>query len=291
MKRGREAISSVGAGKGETKMSDRQCVAFLQWSLPQLRYQWQGFRKVRRQICKRLKRRIEELGLPDISEYRDYLSQDQREWTHLDSLLYISISRFYRDRETFDLLRKHILPLLALRATEESRNVKCWSAGCCSGEEAYTIQMIWLLEVVPRLRSPLRLHVVASDMTPSLLERARKGVYEEGSLRDVPQKLLESAFVKTKHGYEIKGNFRKDIAFVEQDIRHQCPEGQFDLIFCCNMAFTYFDEALQRETAGAIIEKLVPEGFLVVGIHESIPQGVTHLRSWGKRSFYQKIAR
>lgn len=85
---------------------------------------------------------MDELGISDISVYRDYLSKEQDEWAVLDTLLYISISRFYRDGGIFNLLKDEILPMLAQKALEEDREVRCWSAGCCSGEEPYTLQII-----------------------------------------------------------------------------------------------------------------------------------------------------
>jgi chemotaxis protein methyltransferase CheR len=79
-------------------MSDSQCVVFLQWALPRLRVRWAGFRKVRRQVCRRVWRRARELGLADLVAYRAYLEEHPEEWALLDSMARITISRFYRDR-------------------------------------------------------------------------------------------------------------------------------------------------------------------------------------------------
>ena len=120
-------------------MKDLQCTEFLKWCLPVLRFSWPGFRKVRKQVCKRLTRRTGELGLPDLVAYREYLVSHHEEWQVLDSLCRVTISRFYRDRRVFDVLRFEILPTLARRAlTDAEKEVRCWSAGCCSGEEPYT---------------------------------------------------------------------------------------------------------------------------------------------------------
>ena len=82
----------------ELLLTDRQCVEFLQWALPQLGLRWAGFRKVRGQVRKRIVRRLRELELTHIAEYRPYLAEHPAEWTVLDACLRISISRFYRDR-------------------------------------------------------------------------------------------------------------------------------------------------------------------------------------------------
>ena len=79
-------------------MKDADCTDFLQWALPRLRMRWGGFRRVRGQVCKRLARRIVDLGLKDLSEYRALLETHADECTRLDGLCRISISRFYRDQ-------------------------------------------------------------------------------------------------------------------------------------------------------------------------------------------------
>jgi chemotaxis protein methyltransferase CheR len=102
--------------RGGADMTDRECVEFLQWALPRLGLRWPGFRKVRGQVHKRIARRMSELSLTRLSEYRDYLETHSNEWELLDGLSRISISRFYRDRDVFNRLRDEILPDLARTA-------------------------------------------------------------------------------------------------------------------------------------------------------------------------------
>lgn len=114
-------------------MKDSDCVSFLQWALPRLGFRWPGFRKVRRQVCKRIDRRIGKLKLPGPAAYREYLEQVASEWDVLDQFCRISISRFYRDRRVFDHLRDTVLPELADAAMASGESVlRCWSAGCAS---------------------------------------------------------------------------------------------------------------------------------------------------------------
>jgi chemotaxis protein methyltransferase CheR len=101
-------------------MKDQDCTQFLQWSLPRLRMRWQGFRKVRGQVCKRIDRRLHELGPADISGYQAYLQEQADEWNVLDSLCRVTISRFYRDRELFRFLEREVLMKLS-RATDARR--------------------------------------------------------------------------------------------------------------------------------------------------------------------------
>ncbi len=251
---------------------------FLQWALPRLRLRWEGFRKVRRQVCKRLMRRIEELGLSCFSAYREYLDRGPEEWQVVDYLCAITISRFYRDRKVFDILRERVLPRLANDVVDEGGNeLRCWSAGCSSGEEPYTLQIIWRMGMSPQMNREISLRMVATDMNKEMLERAKQGLYRPGSFRDLPEELRD-AFTAEGDLYSVKPEFRENIEFLKQDIRRRLPDGTFHLILCRNLVFTYFAEDLQREIFERILAKLRPEGILVVGAHESVPAGAAGVR-------------
>ena len=121
-------------------MNDPDCTAFLQWALPQISLRWPGFRKVRRQVCKRLKRRIHDLQLANFAAYRARLEDDPSEWEVVDRCCHITISRFFRDRGVFEALRRRVLPDIAAHAKQEGRAAQIWSAGCAAGEEPYTLK-------------------------------------------------------------------------------------------------------------------------------------------------------
>ena len=121
-------------------MIDTECVRFLQWALPQLHMRWPGFRKVRKQVCKRLGRRLKELGLVDTDAYRQYLVQQPEEWLILDRLCRVVVTRFYRDKRVFETLVEEVLPELATTALAAGdKTLRCWSIGSASGEEPYTL--------------------------------------------------------------------------------------------------------------------------------------------------------
>lgn len=261
-------------------MKDVDCVRFLQWALPQLGKRWPGFRKVHRQICKRIKRRFKELGLSDISAYQDYLATHPDEWSRLDALCTIPISRFYRDKRGFDCLRREILPSVARRAMANAqKEVRCWSAGCAAGEEAYTLKIVWNTDLSQRFRG-LSLRVIGTDVDENLLRRARAGSYGMSSLKDLPPELLETAFTRSGKLYCVRESFRDAIDFRRQDIRTHLPAERFDIILCRNLVFTYFDEPSQRKLLPRITERLVPGGALVIGSHESLPEGTLDLTPW-----------
>lgn len=174
---------------------DNECIVFLQWALPQLRMRWPGFRKVRNQVCKRIKRRIKVLELQDYSAYKTWIEQNPSEWEILDGMCRITISRFYRDWDVFDHLKNELLPRMAEMAVQEDRPLRCWSAGCASGEEPYTLSLI--RHFVLKERFPgLDFQIVATDIDPHLLKRAHTGCYPRGSLKGLPDAWLREAFSK-----------------------------------------------------------------------------------------------
>jgi chemotaxis protein methyltransferase CheR len=204
-------------------MKDHDCVSFLQWALPQLHLRWQGMRQVRGQVCKRIQRRLHELALPDMAAYRAYLISHAEEWIVLDECCRITISRFYRDRAVFDALRQTILPELAQQAMDRGDSIlRCWSAGCASGEEAYTLKILWELGLSPQF-SNLWLQVTATDIDAHLLERAQVGCYAFNSVKELPAPWLTLAFDQTEQGDCVRTLFRAGIEFLQQDIRTQMP--------------------------------------------------------------------
>jgi len=262
-------------------MTDAECVGFLQWALPHLHLRWAGFRRVRKQVCKRVDRRVKELQLTDTRAYRSFLETHPEEWDFLDSACSITISRFYRDRLVFDHLGTLLLPGLAeLASSRNELSVRCWSVGCGSGEEPYTLAILWQLSVAPRFPH-LQMRITATDVDAYLLERARRAWYPASSLRDVPREWMRIAFDETPRGYRVRESFRHHIEFAQQDVRREQPSGRFHLVLCRNLVFTYFEEALQRKVLARILERLEDGGSMVIGHRETLPQPMPgKLQAW-----------
>lgn len=249
-------------------MKDSDCIAFLQWALPRLRRQWPGYRKVRGQVCKRVTRRMGDLGLQSIEAYRARLESDPAEWAVLDGLTHITISRFYRERAAFRYLCDTALPELRTLASPEP--VQIWSAGCAGGEEPYTLAMAAHEHGIP-------VQIVATDADPLQLERARRARYSPGSLKDLPAQWRASYFEPEGDGFVFREDLREKVELLQQDIRVEMPTGPFHLILCRYVAFMYFDRALQDEVAERLLTRTVPGGFVALGKRESWPPGVPGL--------------
>jgi chemotaxis protein methyltransferase CheR len=254
-------------------MKQDDCVPFLQRALPRLRMRWRGFRRVSRQVTKRVERRVRDLGLTSVSNYESYLESHPGEWEHLDALCRITISRFYRDRAVGDHLRDRLLPDLCDRVRKRDEDVvRCWSVGCGSGEEPYTISLIWHLEVSPRFPD-LGVTILGTDADNALLDRAETAVYKRSSLKDLPYAIRRTGFDPHEDEFQLRAEYQQDVEFRQLDVRRDQPEGPFDLVLCRNLVFTYFDETLQRELLSRIADNVVIGGALVIGIHEQLPPG------------------
>jgi chemotaxis protein methyltransferase CheR len=273
-------------------MKDQLCVEFLQWALPQLGMRWPGFRKVRKQVCKRIDRRLRELELADVQAYREHLHQHPAEWSILDRLCRIPISRFYRDRDVFDHLRQSVLPGLADAVLAKGPGVlNVWSAGCASGEEPWTLSISWKLDLAMRYPDVL-LRVLASDVDPHMLERARNGCYSSSSLKDLPQAWQAEAFVRDDGEYCLRPEFRDGVEFELRDIRQSMPDGPFHLILCRHLVFTYFDEATRQGLLLQLVRRLEKGGVLVTGKKESLPPDTGDLLPRGPLSgIYRRAVR
>ncbi len=270
-------------------MHDQECVHFLKWALPKMKMRWNGFKRVRRQVCKRIDRRIDQLGLADVSEYRNYICSHRQEWKHLYSLCTVTITRFYRDIGIFDCLKEEVLPHLALAC--EGRAIKCWSGGCASGEEPYSLAIIW--KIVHEQKFPRTgFKVVATDITPALLQRAEKACYKSGVLRNLPRNWTSKAFIRKEDGsYCLKEEIKRLVSFRLHDIKRPMKDAPFNLIMCRNLAFTYFDKVLQLRLVKKLARELEQDGILVIGSHEDLPRGwKQYFSTWpGQRKIFRKI--
>jgi chemotaxis protein methyltransferase CheR len=175
------------------------------------------------------------------------------------------------------------LPELAGTATTAGdRELSAWSVGCASGEEPYTLAIVWHERCAPRFPA-LSLRIVATDVDRDGLARAERGCYSPSSLKDLPEELRSAAFTESGPELCVKPQYRSGIVLMEQDVRAAAPRERFHLVLCRNVAFTYFDEASQRETLRRIEDRLFPGGALVVGGTESLPAGAAGFEPWSAR--------
>lgn len=264
-------------------MRDVEGVQFLQWCLPRLQLRWSGYRKVRRQVYKRISARLQLLGLHSVADYRSYLETHPEEWEVLDSSCWIPISRFYRDKGVFQFLEQEVLPSLARQALAQGKSVlRCWSIGCAAGEEPYSLSLLWKLKIQAQFPT-IRLVILATDIDDQAIARAQQGCYPPSSLKDLPESWRTQAFDHTAEGFRIKQEYQEPVTLLVQDIRRTVPEETFHLILCRYLAFTYFDAALQSNTLRQLVERMQIGGALVIGNGETLPEGEFGLIPWSEK--------
>jgi chemotaxis protein methyltransferase CheR len=235
---------------------------------------------VRRQVCRRVAGRLDALRLADAAAYRRHLESHPEEWGVLETFCRIPISRFYRDRGVFDALRSVVLPALAERAEARGDGrLRAWSAGCASGEEAWTLLGCFAADLAPQ-HPALALELVATDVEAHLLERARQARYAPGSTRELPDELRQILFRPGQEARVVQDRHRTAITWQLQDLRREAPEGLFDLVLCRNVAFTYFAADPQRQALARIEARLRPGGALVIGRHERLPGAGAGFAPW-----------
>jgi chemotaxis protein methyltransferase CheR len=272
-------MSTVGErSTASGRTCDAACVAFLQWALPRLGLRWAGYRKVRRQVCRRVRRRVAALGLADLDAYRRRLAADPAEWEVLRALTPVTISRFARDRAIFDALARDVLPALERDARAVGRErLRAWSAGCASGEEAYTLALLW-----PRL------DVLATDVHGPVLARARRARYPASSLRELTAADRERGFVACGAEHAVRAEVAARVTVARHDLRGPPPPGPFDLVLCRNAAFTYLADDAQGAVLGRLADALAPGGALVIGLHETLPDPAAFAPWPGARAVHRR---
>jgi chemotaxis protein methyltransferase CheR len=269
-------------------MKDELCITFLQWALPHLNMCWPGFRKVRGQVCKRISRRLRELELAGLEDYRAYLENNPPEWHILDAMCRITISRFYRNKGTYDSLQSEVLPELIKNARQQcEKNIYCWCIGSASGEEPYSLSLMWDFSGIDQ--QGIDLSIIATEVDQSMIDRAGKGCYPASSIRELSSAMTDDAFTREDDLFCLKEKYKKRVQFLLQDIRYAQPDYTFHLILCRNLVFTYFSPELQEKIARIITQRLKPGGVIVLGSHEQLPGSTPEMTQWDReRSIYYR---
>ena len=239
---------------------------FLREAAPSLGLQWRPFQ--RRGIKRKIEQRIVQIGLFGFEDYLLKIRSDPAEFNHLSKILTVTISRFFRDQEVFNAIGASLLPMIAKK--RDRVDLKIWSIGCASGEEPYAFSLLWK-EKFQKIWPQIDLSILATDINENLLARAREGRYKKSSLREVPEDILGSYFRMDKEFYILERSIREGVEFARHDILHEEPFRGMDIIFCRNLAFTYFSKETQINVLKKIATSLRGEGHLVIGKNESLP--------------------
>ena len=239
---------------------------FLREAAPLFGLQWRPFQ--RGGIKRKVEHRIFQIGLSNFEEYLIKVRSDPAELNHLSKFLTVTISRFFRDKEVFDTIGTSLIPTIVKK--EDKIDFKIWSIGCASGEEPYTLSLVWK-EKFEKICLRIPLSILATDINENLLARAKDGGYKKSSLKEVPQNILGSYFKMDNGFYVLDNAIRESVEFRRHDIIHEEPFSGMDMVSCRNLAFTYFSKECQIDVLKKITLSLKEGGYLVIGKDESLP--------------------
>lgn len=233
----------------------------------------------------RLAKRMRKLSIPDFASYLDLVGDgaSNPEFGEMVDALTTNKTSFLREHAHFDFLRDHVLPTLG-------DNVRVWSAGCSSGEEAYTLGMI-LLDA-NMLHPDRDTRILATDISQRMLTAARAGVYSSEIMSDVPADWQRRYWTRVPSSdetgaYSATPALRESVRFAPLNLMDHWPmRGPFDAIFCRNVMI-YFDKQTQQRLVERFWALLRPGGFLFVGHSESLT-GTSHRFRYVQPAVYER---
>ncbi|MEN8246264.1 MAG: CheR family methyltransferase [Thermodesulfobacteriota bacterium] len=240
---------------------------------------WSGYRRVRKGVKKRIRRHMRELGCGHVDDYIECLKADPKANEKSQTLMTVPISRFFRDRQLWtDLAARYVPELVSLYP----EGIRVWSAGCAGGEEAYSFRMLWY-RLEKELGPPPVLDILATDRNQECIERARKGLFQLSSLREIRDDSRSIFFTEHRKGklFQISTDLISSISFKQQDLLQKPPDGVFQLIFLRNNLLTYHRSHSIRPVFNQIVNCLTPGGLLIIGAHEKLPPETKHLKPYG----------
>lgn len=239
----------------------------------------------------RLARRLRELGLHDFDRYITLVRNDASgaELTTMLDAISTNLTSFFREIEHFEYLAEEVIPELVSGSAGDGKRLRIWSAGCSSGEEAYSIA-ITLCEGIPAVES-WDVKILATDISTRVLAKAARGIYDAERLKTVAGQLQSKYFAKCQSNpdglWQIRPALRSMVHVAQLNLMDSWPmRGPFDVIFCRNVMI-YFDKATQSRLIGRYWDMLRTGGTLFIGHSESLA-GVSHKFQYVQPTVYRK---
>jgi two-component system, chemotaxis family, CheB/CheR fusion protein len=216
---------------------------------------------------RRVNRRMTVVGLSTFAEYRDYLELEPEEFGQLFDSMLINVTSFFRDPLAWQVLQERVIPeLLSAKGTKAP--VRVWSAGCATGEEAYTLAII-LAEAMGTDQFRERVKIYATDLDEDALQQARTGTYETSALADVPEDLVSTYFEMAGTRRAFRRDLRRQVIFGRNDLTHDAPISRVDLLAARN-TLMYFNAETQANIVRRFHFALSYPGYLFLGKAEML---------------------
>lgn len=249
-----------------------------------------NFREYKKNTLERRTKR--RMGLKQISAWQDYLVYLHAHPEEVEALygdILIGVTKFFRDPEEWEFLEQKILPAL-LDSHDADTPVRAWSAGCATGEEAYSLAMI-ILEHMERAGRHCKLQVFASDVSHEALAFARRGLYPAGIEGDVSPQRLRRFFHRVGEHFQVDRELRDRVTFAAHNLLSDPPFTALDLVSCRNVLI-YLEPHAQERLLDLFHFSLRPQGVLWLGSSETINRRSAHFSEIpGKPRFYLSVGR
>lgn len=217
-------------------------------------------------VLRRIERRMVVTHSTNLAEYAKFLDHDEEEVNVLVKEILIGVTNFFRDPAFFDKLKEKALYPIVQNAREDEP-IRVWSAGCSTGEEAYSIAILFQ-EILEELHVKRDIKIFATDIDVQAIEQAGKGVFSESIIDDVSTERLAKYFIKRNDQYFISKDIRRMIIFAPHNMLSDPPFGKLDLISCRNVMI-YFQPILQRGLFAVFHSALKNGGYLFLGKSET----------------------
>ncbi|MDN7012813.1 protein-glutamate O-methyltransferase CheR [Methanoculleus sp. FWC-SCC3] len=223
-------------------------------------------------IKRRILSRMRLTNTEDFEAYHKYLLGNPQELDLLRKALTINVTKFFRDPEVFEVIRREILPDLARR----KRSIRIWCAGCATGEEPYSIAIIARELMV--LHKDVSIAVYATDIDAVVLQKAMAGIYDRKALENMDEKRLRKHFISHDDGtFEVRPHIKELVKFRQHDLMSGIPVARYlDAITCRNVTI-YFTEKQKNDLTHLFYSALAVDGYYVMGKTEYLAREVEHL--------------
>ncbi|WP_329400300.1 CheR family methyltransferase [Streptomyces melanogenes] len=218
-------------------------------------------------LARRIHKRMTDVGIRSYPDYQDLLETNTDEFSALFNTILINVTSFFRDPEAWTLLQHEVVPEL-LTTLDPEQEIRVWSAGCSSGEEAYSLAMMFS-EALGVEECLNRVKIYATDVDEEALREARSGLYTPKSLESLPSDLREKYFEQNSAQFSFRPDLRRRVIFGRHDITRDAPISRLDLLVCRN-TMMYFNVEAQTQIVDRFHFALRPGGFLFLGKAEML---------------------
>lgn len=218
-------------------------------------------------IMRRLQRRIVATNSGALSGYKAFLDAHPEEYQQLVNAFLIKVTDFFRDPDLFAYLRQQVVPDMLDYARKHGNELRVWSAGCATGEEAYSLAML-IAEALGSTLDLFTVRIFATDLDADAITFARRGIYTEGALASLPPNFVANYFIKDGTTYQVNKRIRALTIFGQHDLGQRAPFPHVDMVVCRNVLI-YFSPELQQRTLQLFAYSLRDGGYLVLGKAET----------------------